>query len=1000
MNRSIFSPQNLTTTVLLLLELCSRQCESFVTQQHRRQIQAVAFINSSQQCASTAQRNWHQRSLSSKDNTVGLSMGIVENFITKTDEKNRNDQNKKYLAKLYERVDRINKLEEIIEELGDNELQAKTLSFRKRLKDGEDIGGPILEEAFAVVRETAWRVLELRHYDVQLLGGLVLHDGRLAEMATGEGKTLVSTLPVYLNALSGVTSFVVTVNDYLAKRDMEIMGQVHRFLGLKVGLIQSEMNEAERRTAYNNDVVYVTNSELGFDYLRDNLALTPDQTILAGGAGSFDGFCVVDEADSVLIDEARTPLIISKQVPSPANKYQTAFQLAESLKREIHYTIDMKNKACTLTEIGYRDSERALGIDSLFEIQQDGEAWVPFVKKAVEAKELFKKDIDYSMLVDDDGKEIGVGIIDTFTGRVLDGRRWSDGLHQSIETKEGIQVSEQSQVIAKVTYQSLFRQFTRLSGMTGTASTDAEEFDLTYSLKVTPIPTALPIARRDYPDVVFKTRAAADDALVKEIKNVGGGQEGGRACLVGTTSIAHSESIVTKLKDAGINAELLNASPKNAARESDIVAQAGRSGAVTVATNMAGRGTDIVLGGCPTAMTRIKLRSSLLQNGILSEQEIDSLPPSPPESFFPCELSDDVKFMIKDASSAVRNEFGNDLNGNKLNEILTIAIETTESEEDPDFVLKLRNVTEIIKEKYSEATDYDRELVKQVGGLYVMGTNRHESRRIDNQLRGRAGRQGDSGTSRFFLSFEDDLFVTFGGDGLKKILKSFRVSDDMPVEALEVSDALDKVQDAVEKKNQEIRRQIFKLDDVLNQQRAIIYKRRRDILNLSDDDSVALMKEYNSGLVENIVNAQAKDGTIDGEKMLKKISQFFPLVASDLNDDNVSDMSESEAAKYISKIVDEVFEKKSAELDQKAIESGKSGNSIGRLARYIMLVTLDNAWSEHLQTLENLKDIIQFRQYQGKDPFKEYTKEAFGYFDVLDVAMRNNAVFSLWQSLN
>jgi len=379
-----------------------------------------------------------------------LSMGVVEEFITSRDSETRKGLNDEYLAKLQKRVENINKLEPTIEELGDEDMIAKTAEFRERLAKGEDINGPILEEAFAVVREAAWRVIEQRHYDVQLLGGLILHDGRLAEMATGEGKTLVSTLPCYLNALTGAPSFVITVNDYLARRDMEKMGQVHRYLGLSVGLIQAGMTEEERKVAYDSDVVYVTNSELGFDYLRDHLALSPQQTVLPGNTGEFDGFCVVDEADSVLIDEARTPLIISKQVPAPANKYKAAQTLAENLKEGVHYTTDIKNKNVVLNERGYKDCEKALGVTSLFEEPADASgAWAPFILNAVKAKELFNKDIEYAILSDNSG----VGIIDSFTGRMLDGRRWSDGLHQSIEAKEGIEVSEQSKVIAKVTYQ-------------------------------------------------------------------------------------------------------------------------------------------------------------------------------------------------------------------------------------------------------------------------------------------------------------------------------------------------------------------------------------------------------------------------------------------------------------------------------------------------------------------------------------------------------------------
>ena len=378
---------------------------------------------------------------------------VLQDFLSGQDDEKRKRDNEKYLKQLQTRVDRINALEPSVEDLGDDELQQKTLGFKERLAKGEDLNGKLLEEAFAVVREAAWRVLEQRHYDVQIMGGLILHDGRLAEMATGEGKTLVATLPAYANALTGKSSFVITVNDYLARRDMEKMGQVHRFLGLTVGLIQSGMKEEQRRAAYACDIVYVTNSELGFDYLRDHLALSPGQTVLPGGAGEFDGFCVVDEADSVLIDEARTPLIISEQVPAPANKYATANTLAGALRKDVHYTVDEKNKNVILNQVGYRDCERALGVDSLFSIGVDGDAWAPYVMNALKAKELFKKDVEYTVLTDASGEKNGVGIIDSFTGRVLDGRRWSDGLHQSIEAMEGIPVSKQSKVIAKVTYQ-------------------------------------------------------------------------------------------------------------------------------------------------------------------------------------------------------------------------------------------------------------------------------------------------------------------------------------------------------------------------------------------------------------------------------------------------------------------------------------------------------------------------------------------------------------------
>ena len=525
---------------------------------------------------------------------------------------------------------------------------------------------------------------------------------------------------------------------------------------------------------------------------------------------------------------------------------------------------------------------------------------------------------------------------------------------------------------------------------------DADELELTYDLKVVPIPTALPIARRDYPDVAFKTRASADEALVKEIKNVGGGQEGGRPCLVGTTSVAQSELIVQKLAEAGIKAELLNASPKNAPRESEIVAQAGRTSVVTVATNIAGRGTDILLGGCPKTMARIKLRSVLLDNGVLSEEEKSGLPPSPPEEYFPCALDENVQFMLKDAAASVRKEFGSKLTGLKLNEVLTIAIDTTEAEDDPDYIIKLRNSALVIREIFSEITDADREIVQQSGGLYVMGTNRHESSRIDSQLRGRAGRQGDPGTSRFFLSFEDDMFVIFGGDALQNILGTFRVSDDMPVEAPQVSEALDKVQQAVETKYQEIRGEIFKFDDVLNKQRQVIYARRRRVLSESDEESAKMMKEYSTNLISSIVKAQGSDAG----KTIEKVGQFFPLVAPIVKASDIEGMSESKTIEYLSVVVEEAFQTKAAILDEQAMSAGKDPNSIGRSSRYIMLVTMDNAWSEHLQYLENLKEAVVVRKFEGKDPLTEYVAEAFKLFEGLEDTMQNNAVFSLWQSLS
>lgn len=925
-------------------------------------------------------------------------------------------ENKGYLDTLQKKVQKINELEATIEELDDEELQAKTIEFRERLKSGKDdvlTSDALIEEAFAVVREASWRVLELRHYDVQLMGGLILHDGRLAEMATGEGKTLVATLPCYLNALDPnrrYPVFVVTVNDYLARRDAEKMGQIHRFLGLKVGCVQSDMDAEERKRVYEEcDIVYVTNSELGFDYLRDHLALSKAGTVLPGstidniedessGISEFNGFCIVDEADSVLIDEARTPLIISKQVPAPETQYEIANQIANALERKVHYEVDAKNKNIMLNDKGYLDCESALKVDSLFFVSKEYGAWAPYILNAVKAKELFDKDIDYTVLEDEKKEKIGVGIIDAFTGRVLDGRRWSDGLHQSIEAKEGISVSSQSKVIAKITYQSLFRQFTRLSGMTGTAASDAIEFDQVYDLPVTIVPTALPIARRDYPDVVFKTRNAGNKALINEILDLKDYEDdGGRPVLIGTTSIAASEIIVDQLKKrGGIDAEILNALPKNAARESEIIAQAGRAGVVTVATNMAGRGTDILLGGCPSTMARIKLRSILVPAlAKINEKELEKIPPSPKDDYYPAEsIPSEATDLIQNAGTNIAKAYDivNDMTALLLEDIISTATDTTEAEDDPEHIVQLRDAYEQIVGTYKPILDEEKELIRSKGGLYVMGTTRHESTRIDDQLRGRAGRQGDPGSSRFFLSFEDDIFVVFGGDGLNKILETFRVSEDMPIEAASVSKSLDRVQLSVEEKYRDIRSQILEFDLVLEGQRRVVYARRQRILFSSTEKTLDIIKQYHEDSVRDIVQAQVNSkGEVDTTKIFEKIVQFFPPVANILTAEDLQQYKNNADSiqSYLNLSIDELFN----------LKKEKDPESIARSANYILLVSIDNAWSDHLQNMENLKESVVLRKYQNLDPVAEYKNEAFGMFKGLEDAMRLNAIYSLWQSV-
>jgi preprotein translocase subunit SecA len=537
--------------------------------------------------------------------------------------------------------------------------------------------------------------------------------------------------------------------------------------------------------------------------------------------------------------------------------------------------------------------------------------------------------------------------------------------------------------------------------MTGTAMSDAAELEFTYGLKVTPVPTALPIARRDYPDVAFKTRDAGNRALVKEVVNVGGGTPEGRPCLIGTTSVLQSEAIVKALADEGIKAELLNALPENAAREGEIVAQAGRPGVVTVATNMAGRGTDILLGGCPSTMARLKTRAVLFENGVLSEEERSFYPPSPKDEYYPCDVDEDTLFMLKDAAATLKKEFGDDLTAIKFDEILTVATDTTEGEEDPGYIVKLRDAAQSVREIFKEKLAPEKDVVKSRGGLYVMGTNRHESSRIDGQLRGRAGRQGDPGTSRFFLSFEDDMFVIFGGDGLQNVLKTFRVSDDMPVEAPQVTDALDKVQLAVEEKYRDIRGQIFDFDNVLNDQRRIFYKRRQEMLASNSEDTLKIMDSYNKQTVADIVKAQTNDdGSVKVDKVMEKIGQFFPSVLPVVTVEDISGLKQDEVVSFLNVAVEEIFNAKVEEQESKAKADGRAPGSLARSANYITLVSMDNAWSDHLQNMENLKENVFLRKYQNLDPADEYKIESLALFEGLLDKMRLNTIFSLWQSLS
>ena len=752
----------------------------------------------------------------------------------------------------------INSFEPEIEKLSDHALQAKTGEFKQRLEKGEDLND-LLIEAFAVVREAARRVIGQRHYDVQMMGGIALHLGWVAEMRTGEGKTLVSTLAAYLNGLTGRGVHLCTVNDYLATRDSEWMGQLHKWLGLSVGLVVPSVSDRiEKREAYLSDITYGTNNELGFDYLRDNMALSKDELSQRGHA-----FCIVDEVDSILIDEARTPLIISGKASDALELYQKFSSVVRNLKSDLHYDVDEEKRIIAPTEEGVRAVEKALGVENLYD--QVSSNLVHQLHAAIKAKELYQKDRDYIVT---DGE---VRIVDEFTGRVLEGRRWSDGIHQAVEAKESVSVKEENQTLATITLQNYFRMYEKLSGMTGTASTEAAELAGIYGLQVVTIPTHKPMVRDDRPDLVYKTEAGKFQALVSDIVER---QSKGQPVLVGTISVEKSEKISRELEKRGIGHEVLNA--KQHFREADIVSQAGRPGAVTVATNMAGRGVDIMLGGNPST---------------LGEKVLES------------------------------------------------------------------------------------------GGLYVLGTERHESRRIDNQLRGRSGRQGDVGESRFYLSLEDELMRLFASGALRNVMDK-TLPEDVPIESKMVSKAIERAQTTVEQKNAEARKNVLKYDEVMNEQRKVIYRRRNEILNGADlRDSVI---EAIDGVVAETLEtfcAEELPEEWDLTGLLNEINGYWPnsITPSDL--DSIQNISELE--QLLTESAFEAFDSREKDLGLETLRE---------VERQVMLRIIDQRWREHLYEMDHLRDGIHLRAMAQKDPTTEWQREGFELFQELTELLQRDLV--------
>jgi preprotein translocase subunit SecA len=913
------------------------------------------------------------------------------------------DPNARKLKKYQPLITEVAAYEEDLAPLADDDLIRKTAEFQQRLEKGESLDD-LLTEAFAVVREAGKRVLGLRHFDVQILGGMVLHDGQIAEMKTGEGKTLVATLPAYLNALSGKGVHVVTVNDYLARRDAEWMGQVHRYLGLNVGLIQQSMSPMERKKNYDCDITYATNSELGFDYLRDNMA-----TSIVDVVQRPFNYCVIDEVDSVLIDEARTPLIISGQVERPSEKYIRASEVARSLQRKAdeeapgHYEVDEKQRNVILADEGFIESERLLGVTDLFDPE---DPWAHYIFNAIKAKELFLLDVNYIIRNDE------IVIVDEFTGRVMPGRRWSDGLHQAIEAKERVEIQPETQTLATITYQNFFLIYPKLGGMTGTAKTEEAELGKIYNLEVTTIPTNRTRKRQDVSDVVYKTEAAKWQAIAKECSEM---NEMGRPVLVGTTSVDKSEVLARELEARGVPYNLLNAKPENVERESEIIAQAGRKGTVTIATNMAGRGTDIILGGNADYMARLKVREYLMPRivqpededevsvtdvagagakrgggqGFGSAQKTKSWKASP--QIYPTALSKEVETMLKEAVSFAVKTYG-ERSLSELEAEDKIAVAAEKAPTSDPVIQKIREVFNLIRKEYEKFTEAEHEEVVSKGGLHVIGTERHESRRIDNQLRGRAGRQGDPGTTKFFLSLEDNLLRIFGGDRVAGLMNAFRVEEDMPIESGMLTRSLEGAQKKVETYYYDIRKQVFEYDEVMNNQRRAIYAERRRVLEGQDlkEQVIKYAELTMDDIADAKINPDLPPEEWDLQSLISKVQEFVYLL-EDLEPEQLEDMSIGEIKTFLQEQVRIAYDMKESQVDQ--IQPGL----MRQAERFFILQRIDTLWREHLQQMDALRESVGLRGYGQKDPLIEYKSEGYEFFLEMMTTIRRDVVYSVFQ---
>ena len=865
-------------------------------------------------------------------------------------------------------INQINLLEDSLKPLSNSELRAKNFKLKQRYQETQDLK-PLIAESFALTREVSSRMLGLRHFDVQLMGGLVLNNQKIAEMKTGEGKTLVATLPTCLNALTGKGVHIVTVNDYLANRDQMSMSQIYRFLGFDTGLIQDDMTRSDRKQNYNADITYVTNYELTFDFLRDNLALNLEDVVLR----PFN-YCIIDEVDSILIDEAQTPLIISDNIETPVNKYLIASEITDYLELNIHYRVDEKNKNVILTDSGSQQVEKILQIQDLYDTR---DPWIPYIINAIKAKTLFFNNIQYIV------QNNRVIIVDEFTGRIMPDRRWGDGLHQAIEAKEKLPIRQRNETSASITYQNFFLLYPKLSGMTGTGKTAEIEFEKIYNLSVNEIPTARPTLRKDLPDLIYKDQFSKWNAIAKTCHKI---SETGQPILIGTTTVEKSEMLAQLLNEYKLSYQILNAKPENVRRESEIVAQAGKRSAITIATNMAGRGTDIILGGNLNFQTQKQLYNILtLLKNYSPNKKCDIF-----QSSLKITLNCSSQKFLSVLLSLTYNQDFLKLSDIDILRILrendSLSIPTTRAQSSIRFLIQ-----ELVL-YYKKYQKQENQLVKNLGGLYIVGTERNDSRRIDNQLRGRCGRQGDPGTSRFFLSLDDNLLRLFGGDNIQNFMQT-QLVDGSPLESKFLTKSLNSAQQRIEERAYQQRKNLFEYDDILNQQRNIVYFERRQILrSISTQQNILA---YGEQIINDLL-LELKNEKSSNQQLLGSIENLFGKTLSITSIPNLKKANQSFSTLELKLyLFNEFWLAYQSKIDQLSIYGD---NICKNLERSIILINVDRIWREHLQSMTLLREAVGWRGYGQRNPLYEYKQDAFSLFEEQKETLRQLVIYDLLRS--